>query len=92
MNGQVRYRIFYRDGDIYHGEYSMRNMDGSPSLRRTYRNGIEHGESIAYGKNNEPISHLLYINGTVYKNLLLQPLGQEDKFLLSMEYDIVWIE
>jgi antitoxin component YwqK of YwqJK toxin-antitoxin module len=54
-------------------------------------NGYLHGESKDWHENGQLREHSLYVNGNNVRDLIKEPVTEEDKFLMTLECGGKWI-
>ena len=74
-----------------HGEYKLWWPNGKLSTHCFYFNGKINGEYKLWGKDGELIDHEYWCHGKRVRDLIIEPVTEEDKFLLTLEYGGQWL-
>ena len=89
-NGQLRAHSFYVNGKR-HGEYKSWWGNGQLSVHCFYVNGEWHGEYKWWYRGGQLEEHYFYVNDEVVRDLIKEPVSDEDKFLITLETGAKWI-
>ena len=88
-----RSEYWVNDKNQRHGEYKGWWDDGHGKLSTHcfYFNGKEHGECKWWYDNGKLVSHDYYHRGKKVRDLLKEPVTEEDKFMLTLEHGGKWL-
>ena len=89
-NGQLGEHCFYVNGKR-HGEAKWLHDNGQLSSHRFYVNGELHGECKSWYENGQLRRHRFYVNGDFVRDLIEEPVTDEDKFLMTLETGAKWL-
>ena len=90
IDGQLYEHCFYVN-DKLHGEFEKWYENGQIYAHCFYVNGQKHGEHKLWWGDGQLSSHGFYVNGDVVRDLLDNPVTDEDKFLMTLETGGKWI-
>jgi antitoxin component YwqK of YwqJK toxin-antitoxin module len=85
-----RYHYFEDDRGRRQGEYKSWYANGQLWENCFYVDGKWHGE-CKWWKNGQIRRHCFYVNGEVYRDLLENPVTEEEKFLITLETGAKWL-
>ena len=74
-----------------HGEYKSWRDNGQLRVHCFFVNGRFHGEFKWWYENDQIREHRFYVNGDFVRDLIEEPVTDEDKFLLALETGAKWI-
>jgi len=77
-------------GQCY-GEYKSWWHDGRLREHFFYVNDEIHGERKWWYKSGQLVEHFFYANDEIVRDLLKEPVDEEDKFLLTLEHGGRWL-
>jgi hypothetical protein len=86
-----RYHYFVDDKDRFQGEYKEWYANGQLRFHCFCVDDELHGERKRWDKDGTLISHNFYVGGEVYRDLLENPVTDEDKFLITSETGGKWL-
>ena len=90
-NGQLEEHCFYVNGRL-HGEYKSWYDNGQLREHCFYVNGRLHGEFKRWWSGDGQLSeHCFLVNRDIVRDLIEEPVTDEDKFLMSLESGGKWI-
>ena len=89
--GQLREHSFYVN-DVLHGEAKLWHENGQLISHCFYVNGRLHGEFKRWWYENGQLGvHCFWVNDEEVRDLIKEPVTDEDKFLMSLESGGKWI-
>jgi hypothetical protein len=86
-----RHHYFLDDEGRYQGEYKHWHNNGQLWENCFCVDNELHGECKIWNGYGTLISHYFYVNGEVYRDLLIEPVDDEDKFLITLETGGKWL-
>ena len=89
-NGNMWMHCFYVDGKL-HGERKYWDPEGNICTHCFDVDGKLHGEHKWWNKDGTLVSHRFYIDDQVYRDLLVNPVDNKDKFLITIETGGKWL-
>ena len=78
------------DKGQYHGEYKWWYENGQLSEHCFCVNDLLHGEFKWWDRNGQLDDHRFYVNGEEVRDLIKEPVTDEDKFLMALEFGAKW--
>ena len=83
---------FFRDAKgRRQGEYKSWYVNGNMWMYSFYVDDELHGECKWWRRDGTLIEHKFYIDGKVYRELLVNPVDDKDKFLITIETGGKWL-
>ena len=89
--GQLREHSFYVN-DQRHGEFKIWHENGQLGKHCFYVNGENHGEYKWWLSDGQLGGHSFFVNGKEVRDLIKEPVTDEDKFLLALETGAKWLD
>ena len=91
-NGQLSVHCFFVNGR-YHGEAKLWWYENGQLRRHCFFVNDEfHGEYKSWRDNGQLSVHCFYVNGDIVRDLIEEPVTDEDKFLMSLETGAKWLD
>ena len=79
------------DNGQRHGECKLWYDNGQLRVHCFFVNGRFHGEFKWWYENDQIREHRFYVNGDFVRDLIEEPVTDEDKFLMTLESGGKWI-
>ena len=87
-----RRHYFEDDQGRRQGEYKSWHVNGNMWMYSFYVDGKLHGERKAWNGDGTLVSHTFWVNGKVYRsNLIVDPVDDKDKFVITLETGGKWL-
>jgi antitoxin component YwqK of YwqJK toxin-antitoxin module len=85
------FHYFYDEDDRWQGECKRWYSNGQLCVHSFYVDGMNHGESKTWNVDGQLYDHCFYVNGEVYRDLLKDPVDDEEKFMITLETGGGWL-
>ena len=79
------------DRGEWHGEYKWWDENGQLREHSFYVNDVLHGEYKSWWENGQIQKHCFWVNGEEVRDLIEEPVTDEDKFLMTLETGAKWL-
>jgi hypothetical protein len=86
-----RVHFFKDDIGRYQGECKSWYDNGQLREHCFWLNGRRQGEYNWWYEDGTFLSHVFYVDGEVYRDLLANPVTEEDKFIIALETGGGWL-
>jgi antitoxin component YwqK of YwqJK toxin-antitoxin module len=86
-----RHHYFKDDIGRYQGEYKSWYTNGNICRHCFYVDGLWHGECKSLNTDGTLISHCFYVDDELYRDILENPVTDEDKFMITLETGGGWL-
>ena len=86
-----RWHFFEDAQGRFQGEYKSWHGNGKLYKHCFYVNGKRHGEFKLWYENGTLGYHEFWVHGGLYRDLLVNPVDNKDKFLITIETGGKWL-